>query len=288
MNEIMKISILFLFIIFFSLPLYAQPTDWSKVESAIGRKGSVKDDMLKVTFPRSDLKVTVGAVEVAPGLALTSWMGFMQMGSGAMVMGDIVLLDKELQAVEAKLIEEHILITAIHNHLVGELPSVKYMHIEASGNPKELAEKLKKVFALTGTPPPPQPSAPSQIDWSAMENIIGRKGDHKGILLQFGIPRAEKIMENGMEVPPYMGMAIAINIQKTGDNVATTGDFVLIASEIEPVMKALHEHGIVATALHNHIMNESPRMFMMHFWGYDTPEKIAEGLVAALKEVHLK
>jgi len=282
----MKLLICFLL---FPISLLAQINDWSKVESAIGRKGTVKDNILKVTFPRSDLKVTVGDVEVSPGLALTSWMGFMQHGSGAMVMGDIVLLDKEVQPVEAKLIEEGISITAIHNHLVNESPSVKYMHIEASGNAEELAEKLKNVFVLTGThPSPTPPQIALQINWSEVENIMRRKGDNKGSLLQYGIPRAEKIMENGMELPPYMGMAIAINMQKSGDKVATTGDFVLIASEIKPVMKALHEHGIIATALHNHMLNESPRMFMMHFWGYDTPEKIAQGLAAALKEVHTK
>jgi hypothetical protein len=279
---------LFIFLLF-PISLLAQSTDWSKVESAIGRKGTVKDNMLKVTFPRADLKVTVGDVEVSPGLALTSWMGFMKHGDGAMVMGDIVLLDKEVAAVEAKLIEEGISITAIHNHLIGESTSVEYMHIESSGNAEELAGKLKNVFALTGTPPPSAPPQSAlQVNWSEVENIMGRKGDNKGNLLQYGIPRAEKIMENGMEVPPYMGMAIAINIQKSGDKVATTGDFVLIASEIKPVMKALNEHGITATALHNHMLNESPRMFMMHFWGYDTPEKIARGLKAALDNIDLK
>jgi hypothetical protein len=284
----MRIILSLFFIFGYSFTLSAQTVDWSKVESAIGRKGTVKDNMLKVTFPRSDLKVSVGDVQVSPGLALTSWMGFMQHGSGAMVMGDIVLLDKEVKAVEAKLIEEHIAITAIHNHLVTETPAVKYMHIEASGDAGELAEKLKAVFALTGTPPPSAPPPPSQIDWSEVENIIGRKGDHKGVLLQYGIPRADKIMEDGMEVPPYIGMAEALNIQKTGDKVATTGDFVLIESEVEPVMKALNEHGIMVTALHNHMLKESPRMFMAHFWGYDTPEKIAKGLKAALKEVNIK
>jgi hypothetical protein len=136
---------------------------------------------------------------------------------------------------------------------------------------------------MTGTPlTPPPPPAASNIDWSAVESIIGRKGDHKGNLLQFGIPRVEKIMENGMEVPPYMGMAIAINIQKVGDKVATTGDFVLLDKEVKPVMDSLNRFGISATALHNHMLEESPRMFMMHFWGYDTPEKIAQGLKAAL------
>ena len=284
----MKTLMLLALALLSSSPCYSQSVDWSKVESAIGRKGAVKDNMLKVTFPRADLKVTVSGVAISPGLALTSWMGFMQHGDGAMVMGDIVLLDKEVEAVEAKLIDEGIRITAIHNHLVGESPAIKYMHIEASGKGDELGEKLKAAFALTGTPPPPAPPAPSQIDWSEMENILGRKGDHKGDLLQYGIPRSEKITENGMEVPPYMGMAEAINIQKSGDNVATTGDFVLIESEVEPVMSALHKHGIMATALHNHMLSESPRMFMMHFWGYGTPEKIAQGLKAALDIVQVK
>ncbi|MDP4221078.1 MAG: DUF1259 domain-containing protein, partial [Bacteroidota bacterium] len=162
----MKTSLAFLLPLFCSFPLFAQQPDWTKVESAIGRKGTVKANMLKVTFPRTDLKVSVGGVEIAPGLALTSWMGFMPHDADVMVMGDIVLLDKEVSPVESKLLEEGISITAIHNHLVDESPSIKYMHIEAEGEPAELAEKLRAVFALTGTPPPAPPVQAAQVDWT--------------------------------------------------------------------------------------------------------------------------
>jgi hypothetical protein len=283
----MKLTYYLTLTLVLGIPLLSHGQDWTKIESILGRKGAVKDGMLKVTFPRSDLAVTIGDVKVEPGLALTSWMGFMQHGSDVMVMGDIVLLDKELPQVEQKLIESGIAITAIHNHLAGETPAIKYMHIEGEGDPADLARKLKEVFALTGTPTPTQnPPAAPQIDWSYVESTLARKGNHNGNILSFGIPRADKITENGMEMPSYMGMATAINIQRSRDRIQTTGDFVLLESEVKPVMKALYDHGITATALHNHMLEESPRMFMMHFWGDGSEERIAEGLKAALAKTN--
>ncbi len=130
--------------------------------------------------------------------------------------------------------------------------------------------------------PIPSAAKVTQADWTKVEAILGKNGRKKGNLLQLSFPRREKIMEKGMEVPPYLGVATAINLQKVGPKAAATGDFVLIANEVNPVVKALVDRGIAVTAIHGHMLFESPRLFFLHFWGYDKPEKLAAGLKAAL------
>lgn len=264
---------------------------WKTLEQIFGRKGTVQDSVFKVTFPRSDVKVKVGEVMIEPGLALTGWLAFKPHGNETMMMGDLVLLDTEVPSVILKLSSSGIDTTGLHNHLINEMPSVMYLHVEGHGEPTKLAENVKAALAQTGTPlilPSgiPQPTA---FDWSKVEAIMGQKGHRSGNLLQFNISRAETIMENNTVIPPFMGVASPINFQAVGKKAATTGDFVLLANEVNPVVHALAEHGITVTAIHNHMLVESPRLFFLHFWGYDDPEKLARGLKAALEKTnHVK
>jgi uncharacterized protein DUF1259 len=265
-----------------------QSSDWQEVEKVFNRKGTVQDDVFKVTFPRSDLKVKIGEVSIEPGLALTSWVAFKLIGSHAMIMGDLVLLEGEVIPVMSKLVEGGVEVTGLHNHIMSESPKVMYLHYFGQGEPTKLAETMKAAIALTKTPlNPPQPKQPSStIDWTKVESILGWTGQHKGDLLQISIPRAETITENGMDIPPSMGVANAINFQMIGEKAATTGDFVLLASEVNPVIKALTEHGIAVTAIHNHMLTESPRLFFLHFWAVDDPEQLAKGLRTALDKTN--
>jgi hypothetical protein len=282
------ISVAFLLAVFVSTSM-AQAPAWQEVETALGRKGAVQEGMLKVTFPRTDLKVMVGEVAVEPGLALTSWIGFRKAGKKAMMMGDLVLLEREIPLVMAQLNAAGIGITALHNHLLNESPAVRYLHFSASGDPKKLAEATRSALSVTGTPmEPPMPAASQQpaIDWTKVEAILAKSGQKKGNLLQFGFPRREKIKEHGMAIPPYLGTATAINMQAVGDKAATTGDFVLVANEVNPVIQALTGSNIAVTAVHSHMLHESPRLFFLHFWGYDEPEKLAKGLKAALDKTN--
>ncbi len=270
-----------------SLTSLIQAQGWTSVEKIFGKPGTIQNDVFKITFPRSDLKVQIASVAVEPGLALTSWVAFKGMHDGAMIMGDLVLLEPEVGPVVKKLTAQEIEITAIHNHLLGESPSIKYLHFSGHGDAAKLASAMLDVLKSTATPlAPPATQSSAAIDWGNVESIIGLTGQHKGNLLQFGIPRKEAIVEGGMEIPPFMGMATAINLQRVGENAATTGDFVLIADEVNPVIRALTEHGITVTALHNHMLNESPRLFFMHFWGFDKPETLARGLRAALDKTN--
>jgi len=282
-----------------ALPLGAQestdPT-WKKVDGVFGAAGKdLAGGVHRFGWPRRDLRVRVGDVQVQPALALGSWGAFLKVGGDrAMAMGDLVLLESELTPVLTTLVAGGMEISAIHNHLVNESPHVIYLHFSGHGDAVSLAGTLKQALGKTGTPmtPPPTPPAkPSAADEQAFKTVqeaLGRTGTLAGTVLQVGVPRAERIEERGMEVPATMGMAIALNFERVGDRVANTGDFVLLAAEVNPVIRELRSHGIEVTALHSHMLEETPRLFFMHFWGVDTPEKIAGGLKAALGKVHTR
>jgi len=280
-----------------ALPAAAQTPDpiWTKVDAVFGAAGKdLPGGIHRFGWPRRDLHVRVGDVEVAPALALGSWGAFLKTGNDgkAMAMGDLVLLETELTPVLTALQAGGIDISAIHNHLVNESPHVIYVHFSAHGDAVAIAASLKKALGQTATPlsaAPPQPAAPADDKvYDAVQQALGRKGTLAGTVLQVGVPRAEKIEENGMEIPATMGMATALNFQRVGDNVATTGDFVLLASEVNPVLHELRAHGIAVTALHSHMLAETPRLFFMHFWAVDSPEKIGAGIKAALSKVNVK
>jgi hypothetical protein len=283
-------NVIFLFVAaFFVINSFAQ-IDSTALNTVFGKKGTVTGNVYKISYPRSDLKVKVGDFAVAPGLALGTWIGIINMGNHAMMMGDLVLLDTEVPKVINKLMEENLEVTAIHNHLINETPAVKYIHYHGEGNATELAQKIKAVLEVTATPLT-SPSAQTQtqnIDWSKVTAILGTTGKQNGMLLQYSFPRNEKLTESGMEMPPSMGMATSINFQMNGDKAAITGDFVLLADEVNPVVKALTENGITPTAIHSHMLKDEPRLFMMHFWAIDNPEKLANGLKAALDKTNSK
>ncbi len=271
------------------------PVDWKQVEQAFGRSGAtLPGDVYRVGFPRGDLHVTVGAVVVQPTLALGSWVALKQTGDNeAMLMGDLVLLEGEVERVIDKLREGGIEETALHNHLLHESPHVLYMHVAARGAPVTLAAAVRAALALTKTPlaSPASPSAPvaRQLDTTAIAQTLEYHGKLNGSVYQIGVPRAELVSLDGMEVPAGMGLATAINFQPTtGGKAAVTGDFVLIASEVNAVIRALRSNGIVVTALHSHMLNETPRLFFMHFWGNGDATHLARGVRAALDKMNVK
>lgn len=285
---IMK-KILFLIV---ALPAFvfcnAQQIDSNALNNVFGKLGTVTGNVYKISYPRSDLKVKVNGFAVAPGLALGTWVGIIQMGNQAMMMGDLVLLDSEVPKVIKKLVEENLQVTAIHNHLINETPAIKYVHYHGEGDPVTLAKEIKAVLEVTATPlTASAKTQTSKIDWSKVTAILGT-GKQNGTLLQYSFPRNEKLTESGMEMPPSMGMATSINFQMDGNRAATTGDFVLLADEVNPVVKALVENGITPTAIHTHMLNDEPHLFMMHFWAVGDPEKLATGLKAALGKTNSK
>jgi hypothetical protein len=268
---------------------YAQEIDWRKVDEAIGRTAAVSGDVHRYGFPRTDLTVTLDGVTIKPALALGGWAAFKPAHGGAMVMGDLVLLQSEINPVMAKLIENGLEITAVHNHVLRAEPLTFYMHIGGHGDPVKLATAIRTALAASKTPlTPPAPPATQpaiDLDTAQLDQIIGVKGQANGGVYQFAVPRRDPVIEGGMQLTPPgpTGVATAIGFQPTGGGkAAITGDFVLTGEEVNPVIKALRANGIEVTAIHSHMLDEQPRLIFMHFWANDDAVKLAKGLRAAL------
>jgi hypothetical protein len=273
---------------------YAAP-DWNAVGQAVGKTGTVMPGgVYRVGLPRTDLHVMLDGIELKPTFALGSWVAFTPMGDKAMVMGDLVLTEDEIEPVMKSLLDSGLEITALHNHLFHAQPATFYMHVGGMGDPVTLAGALHKALTLSKTPftaaaPPPATPPAIDLDTVAIDAALGAKGSIAGGVYQVGVPRAEPVMAAGMAVPGPMGGAEAINFQPLGGGkAAITGDFILVAKEVNPVMRALRSHGIDVTALHNHMLDDIPRMFFMHFWAHDDLTKLLVGLKAAMAEVAVK
>ena len=243
----------------------------------------------------SDLNVSIDGVALKPAFALGGWLAFEPMGDTAMMMGDLVLTESEINPVMEKLLAKGVEVTALHNHLLRANPPTFYMHVSGQGDPADLARKVRAALEESRTPfgvkPPAEAAANSgfNFDTAKVEAAIGFKGRANGGVYQFGIARADSIKMQDMNVPPAMGTAIAINFQSTGEGkAAITGDFVALESEVQPLIKALRENGIEVTAIHNHMVGEEPRAFFVHFWANDDAVKLASGLHAALKTVAVR
>lgn len=264
------------------------------IDQAIGKPGELKDDVYKVSLPRKDLSVTLNGVQLKPGFALGTWIAFKQAGNEAVVDGDLVLTEHEVGAVFNQLRKVGIQVSALHNHLIGETPKLMFLHIEGKGDAGKMATQIKEALSLTGTPMEPQLAGATQMvmstageevdfDAEAIQKELGYKGKIKDGVLHVSVPRPESIKMHGTTLPPSMGMATALNFQSAGGNkVAATGDFVMVSEDVDRVTKALAEHGILVTALHNHLVHGSPDLYFMHFWADDSAEKVAKGLRAGL------
>jgi hypothetical protein len=268
--------------------------DWTAVDQALGRKGAGQPgDVMKYSFPRSDLQVTAG-VAVKPALALGSWVAFKHVAGGhTMVMGDLVLGEDEVGPVMRALQLGGVEQTALHNHVLHESPRVMYMHIAGHGDAVKIAQTIRSALAQSrtplGTPGAPAAASPIDLDTTAVAGALGIAGKVNGGVYQVSVPRRETIREGGNEVPPSMGVATAINFEPTGGGkAAITGDFVMRGAEVNNVIRALQEGGIEVTALHSHMLTEEPRLFFMHFWANDDAVKLAQGLRSALDKMAVR
>lgn len=280
-------------ILVFPIAVAAQGLDMAKIDQVLGRSGQKMGDVYKVGFPRTDLHVVVHGVAIRPGFALGSWAAFLGSNDDAHVMGDLVLLQDEVNPVMEKLRAAGFEITAVHNHLLDESPRLMYMHYMGHGPAAQLASSLRAALAVSKTPlakPAATTEPQAQPTWvKTVEGTLGRKGGFNGGVLAFGIPRADAVTMDGMTIAPSEGVAESVNFQDAGlGKVATTGDFVLTAREVNPVISALEEHHIAVMALHSHMLTEQPRLFFMHFWSVGSPDSVAAGIKAALSRVSTK
>lgn len=288
----MKLAILSLLAMSLGSPASAT-SDWKGVDHVLGRQGADQPGGIhRYSFPRSDLAVSVDGVRIRPALALGSWLAFHDVGDHAEVVGDLVLTQEEVNPVLSRLLDGGLTITALHNHLLRSTPATMYMHVHGHGDAQRLAATLKTALSASRTPTGAAPAPTSEklvLNTAALDRQLGAQGKSAGGTYQFSIPRREQVTQDGAVVPPALGLGTAINFQPIGGQRAvTTGDFVLVESEVTPVLRALREHGIDVTALHNHMAGEQPRLFFMHFWGKGEAAKLGTGIAAALSKMNLR
>lgn len=285
----MRKFLLTVLLLCFTLNLvFSQTKDWSQVQKIFGKKGVQQGNTLRINLPRTDLKVKIHNMAIDPYMALGGYVSFTPMHDHTMMMCTMVLLQSEVEPVIEKLIANNIEITGLHNHLANETPRIMYLHCSAHGDAVKLAKGFKSALDTTKTPLNSKETyQKSNINWKNVESIIGLKGKRHGDLIMFSVSRADKIYDMGVEIPPIMGVGQSMTLQKVGNKAISIGDFVVTAEEVNPVLKALTNNGIIVTSIHNHMLAENPRTFCLHYWAYGNPEKIAKGLRAALNKINI-
>jgi hypothetical protein len=284
------VSGLILGLMFAAGPAFAQsnvqPLNTDGIAKAMGKEGDLTGEMYRVSFPRSDLTVKVGNVVIKPALALMSWAAFVKSGTTAISYGDLVLLDGEINPVISKLEERGIELSALHNHLLHENPRIMYIHFVGQGNEVEMAKGIWEALALTKSPLVSTPASPEAKPELAkeIERIIGYEGVMGGGVFHITVPRNDvHVHAMGAAIPGSMGMNTPLNFQLDGKNAAINGDFMLLAAELNPVIKILRANGIEVA--HNHMLDDEPRLIFMHFWAHGDAVDLAKGLKAALMRI---
>jgi len=265
----------------------AAALDWGAVDRAMGRPATALDGGVhRYGLPRTDLSVHLGDVALKPAFALGSYLAFVQAGDKAHMMGDLVLTEPEVSKVLGPLRQGGVEVTAIHNHLLGEVPKVMYVHVHGMGDPVAVAGAVKSALGQTGTPlgPPAAGPAPDPgLDTAALDQALGRTGKATGGIYQYNVGRAERIMVEGTAMPAGMGVATVLNFQATsGGQAAVTGDYALVDREVEPIVDALTSGGIQVTAIHSHSVADEPHLYYLHFFGQGDPAGLARTLRQAL------
>lgn len=285
----MKISLVILAMLGVLSPCFAlAETDWLQVDDAIGKKATVVGSVHRYGLPRADLQVTLDGVTIKPALALGGWIAFEPSRDGAMMMGDLVLTETELNPVMRSLLSNGVVITAVHNHLLRATPAPFYMHICSYGDPLKLAKVVRNALSNTKIPFAPSVVAVGELpkiefNTAQVDEILDARGKNNGGVYQFSIPLAETIKADGEIISPAMGVAHVINFQPTGEGkAAVAGDMVVTAKGVEPLLKTLQSSGIEVTALHSHMLDEEPRLLFIHFWSNADAILLAKGLKAAL------
>ena len=262
------------------------PADFREVEQALGASGQMQEGALVVPLPRSDIKVTIYGENVPTAFGFGSWTAWKNMGKETMVMGDLVLLEKEINPVISALAEANIDVTALHNHFLGEKPRIMYMHVHGMGQAGPLARGIRKVLDKTGTPwsHPAATSASPAVNTKRIEEIIGHAGKVGGGIFKITVGRPGVRM-NGVELTSSMGLNSWIAFIGTNERSHVAGDIAMVANEVNPVIRALRKHGIKILAVHNHMLGEEPRIFFLHYWGTGRAEYLAQAFRDALSQL---
>lgn len=269
--------------------------DFATIERITGMKGVEKNGEYKLTVPQHDLNVVVDGFKIIPFMGLGSWIAFTPHGTGAMIMGDIILTETDLAPVQTEVIKQGLSITALHNHFVRNHPNIMFMHIDGKGSVEKVAKMAKAVFDKVKESRGADPksakadSVNNTLNTAALDAAIGAKGEMSKGVYKYTIGRPDvQLTEDGAPVSTFMGFNTWAAWQGTPEKAAVCGDFTMLENEVQPVIKALVESGIEVVAVHNHMVEESPKVFFLHYWGVGSAERLSKGLKTALSQTGKK
>jgi len=264
------------------------PAPYKEVLTFLGKQGDFKDGVLKVNIPRNDVAVTVKGVKTPTPFGFGGWVALTKGTSMDVMMGDLVLLQDEVNPVMSALLKNGIDVTALHNHFFGDEPRMFYMHVHGHGAAMDLARKVKPALDLIGkSSPPPAPAgappAAPALDTAKLAQIAGHQGEQTGLVYKITVGRDDlKLTEMGAPINARMGLNTWAAFVGTNDNAAIAGDVAMLASEVTPVLNALREHAIDVVAIHHHMTGTQPTVFFLHYWATGPADKLATGFRAAL------
>jgi biotin operon repressor len=273
-------------------PVATKDADWAGVSQVLSRPGKLTDTVYRVPLVRSDLAVSSQGVAVKPGLSLGGYAPFTRYADTGLMMGDLVVTETEVPKVIDALQAHGIELTAVHKHLLEQSPPAWWMHVHAMGDPVQLAQGLKAALDATAIPAPtPAPAVqpPVQVDTAGIDAALGRKGSADGGIYKFTVARNQTITAGNHVLPAGLGLTTSINFQPVGaGKAAINGDFALTGEEINNVIAALRKGGIAIVEVHNHSLDEQPRLFYLHFWAVDDAVTLAKALRPALDATNVK
>ena len=279
---------------FTSVSVQAQdvPAPYKDVLSLLGKTGDFKDNVLKVNIPRNDVSVTVAGIATPTPFGFGGWIALTK-GSGMdVMMGDLVLLQDEVNPVMSALLENGLEVTALHNHFFWDEPRMFYMHVHGHGAPMDLARKVKPALDLIGrqakpsSPTAPAAAAGTPLDTARIAQLAGHSGDQSGAVYKITVGRDDlKMTEMGAPINARMGLNTWAAFVGTNDKAAVAGDVAMLPSEVNGVLKALRQNGLDVVAIHHHMTNDRPMIIFLHYWGTGPAETLANGFKSALNEL---
>jgi hypothetical protein len=281
-----------------TMPLLGQemPSEYTEVLKALNRQGDFKANVLKVNIPRNDLKVAVDGIQTPTPFGFGGWIALTK-GDGGMdiMMGDLVLLEEEVNPIMSALLQNGLNVTALHNHFFFESPRVFYMHVHGHGAAAELSQKIKPALDLIGHVPVKHDAAASgnaapllggKLDTAKITNIIGKTGEQTGAVYKITVGRDDlHIREMGAEINARMGLNTWAAFYGSDEEAEIAGDVAMLASEVNPVLKALRSHDLGVVAIHNHMISGGEPIYFLHYWGRGSAEKLSAGFKAALDQL---
>jgi Domain of Unknown Function (DUF1259) len=268
------------------------PSDYQEVLKSLDRKGDFKAGVLKVNIPRNDLKMTIQGVSTPTPFGFGGWIALTKAADGSdVMMGDLVLLQDEVNPVLSALLDNGIDVTALHNHFFWDDPHVYFMHVHGMGKATDLARRVKPGLDLIGhvTPAPPAPwggGTGAPLDTAKLAKIVGHEGEQSGAVYKITVGRDDLGMkEHGAVINARMGLNTWAAFVGTQEDAAIAGDVAMLENEITPVLKALRKNGLDVVAIHHHMTGDRPLVIFLHYWGRGPAEKLAVGFKAALDEL---